>query len=283
MILSPQMAPVPPVQVDVIRSGLMTTVQDGGRRGYRPWRRRGTRGWLVLGQSLTAVQVGGFVVTFAAIGYGAALSMVVGVLGAIAQNDMKRILSFHIVSQIGYMILGVGLFTLAGIAGAIFYVVHHIIVKTTLFLTDGLVELRSGTGSLSRLGGLVRSAPVLAALFLIPALSLAGIPPLSGFVAKYALVDAGLDARQWGVVAVSLVVSLLTLFSMTKIWAGAFWGDVEPADTAERSPAIMVGATATLTAMSLAVALFAGPLYALSERAAADLIDPSPYIQAVLG
>jgi multicomponent Na+:H+ antiporter subunit D len=213
----------------------------------------------------------------------AGATMVVGVLGAIAQDDIKRILSFHIVSQIGYMVMGLGLFTVAGLAGALLYVIHHIIVKTTLFLTDGLVELRTGTGSLNRLGGLVRSAPVLAALFLIPALSLAGIPPLSGFVAKFALVDAGLDARQWGVVAVSLVVSLLTLFSMTKIWAGAFWGDVEPADTAERSPAIMVGATATLTALSLAVALFAGPLYALSERAAADLIDPSRYVEAVLG
>ena len=79
----------------------------------------------------------------------------VGVLGAISQDDVKRILSFHIVSQIGYMIMGLGLFTIAGIAGAIFYIVHHIVVKTTLFLVGGLVENATGTGALNRLGGLL--------------------------------------------------------------------------------------------------------------------------------
>jgi multicomponent Na+:H+ antiporter subunit D len=110
----------------------------------------------------------------------AALTMVVGVVGAISQNDVKRILSFHIVSQIGYMVLGLGLFTVAGLAGAIFYIVHHIVVKTTLFLVSGLIEVSAGTGALSRLSGLTRRAPVVAVLFALPALSLAGIPPFSG-------------------------------------------------------------------------------------------------------
>src|SRR5690606_7551686 len=175
-----------------------------------------------------------------------------------------------------------GFFTVAGVAGAVLYVVHHIIVKTTLFLTSGLVERRAGTGHLDRLGGLVRSVPVVAVLFLLPALSLAGIPPLSGFVAKFALVDAGLDGGWWLVVAASLAVSILTLFSMTKIWAGAFWGSAEPTQEHEYLPAMMVAPTAALTALSLAVALFAGPLYALSERAANDLLDAETYIQAVL-
>ncbi|MGA1552012.1 MAG: Na+/H+ antiporter subunit D, partial [Ilumatobacteraceae bacterium] len=152
-------------------------------------------------------------------------TMVVGVLGAIAQDDMKRILAFHIISQIGYMILGLGLLTVAGIAAAVFYVIHHIIVKTTLFLVAGLVDRRAGTSRLSEMGGLVRSAPVIAALFAVPALSLAGLPPFSGFLAKFALVDAGLDADRWVIVAVSLAVGLFTLFSMTKIWAGVFWGE----------------------------------------------------------
>src|SRR5690606_28422005 len=127
----------------------------------------------------------------------AGATMVVGVLGAIAQNDIKRILSFHTVSQIGYMVMGLGLFTVAGLAGAVIFIVHQIVVKTTLFLTGGLVEHREGTGHLDRIGGLVRTAPVLAVLFLLPALSLAGIPPLSGFVAKFALVEAGLDGGWW--------------------------------------------------------------------------------------
>src|SRR5690606_11712226 len=152
----------------------------------------------------------------------ASLTMAVGVLGAIAQNDVKRILSFHIVRQIGYMIFGLGLFTTAGLAATDFYVVHHIVVKTTLFLVGGLIEERAGTGELRRLGGLQHSSPFIAALFLIPALSLAGVPPMSGFVAKLSLVQSGLAAGANVTVAVSLAVSILTLFSMTKIWAGAF-------------------------------------------------------------
>src|SRR3546814_4683132 len=114
--------------------------------------------------------------------------MLVGILGAIAQDDVRRILSFNIVSHIGYMAMGIGLFTVAGIAGAIFYVVHHIVAMTTLFLTAGLIEHIGGSSRLSRLGEMVRSAPVVATLFLLPALGLAGIPPLSGFVPKVALV-----------------------------------------------------------------------------------------------
>ncbi len=213
-----------------------------------------------------------------------ALTMVVGVLGAIAQNDIKRILSFHIVSQIGYMIFGLALFTVAGLAGAIIYIVHHIIVKTTLFLVGGLVEHRTGTGRLDRVGGLLRSAPLLAVVFLVAALSLAGVPPLSGFVAKFALVEAGLSAHAWVVVGVSLVVSALTLFSMTKIWAGAFGGDVEPVAAAQRRPPVlMVAPTVVLAAVSVTIALAAGPLYDFTERAAAELLDPAQYRTEVLG
>jgi multicomponent Na+:H+ antiporter subunit D len=213
----------------------------------------------------------------------AGATMLVGVLGAIAQNDIKRILSFQIVSGVGYIVMGLGLFTVAGVAGAVYFTVHHVIVKTTLFLTGGLVERRSGTGHLDRLGGLVRTAPVVAVLFLLSALSLAGIPPFSGFVAKLALVEAGVSGGRWAVVAVSLLVSLLTLFSMTKIWAGAFWGEVEPAAPGRQLPALMVAPTVALTTLGLAAALFAGPLYALSERAAGDLLDGTTYVRAVLG
>ena len=219
----------------------------------------------------------------------AVLTMTVGVLGAIAQDDMKRILAFHIISQIGYMIFGLGLFTVAGLAGAVFYVVHHIIVKTALFLVSGLVARRAGSSRLSEVGGLVRSAPVIAVLFAVPALSLAGLPPFSGFVAKFALVDAGLEARAWVAVGAGLAVGLLTMFSMTKIWAGAFWGDPEEEPTAAPRPAGRLGAplwmvvpTAALALASLAVSLGAGPLHDVSRRAGADLLEPSRYVEAVL-
>jgi multicomponent Na+:H+ antiporter subunit D len=219
----------------------------------------------------------------------AGLTMAIGVLGAITQNDMKRILSFHIVSQIGYMVMGLGLFTVAGLAGAVLYIIHHIVVKTTLFLVAGLVEHRRGTGQLAQLSGLTRLEPALAVMFLLPALSLAGIPPFSGFVAKLALVEAAMDVDQYVIVGVSLAVGLLTLFSMTKIWANAFWGPREApvAETvvvadSRRRRVLMLGSTASLVALSLAITVTAGPLFELSERAAEDLVDTSRYVEAVL-
>ena len=218
----------------------------------------------------------------------AGLTMVVGVLGAISRNDMKRILSFHIVSQIGYMMMGLGLFTIAGLAGAVFYIVHHIVVKTSLFLVAGLVEQRAGSSELARISGVARLEPLLAVLFLVPALSLAGIPPFSGFVAKLALVEAGLSSQEYLIVVASLVVSLLTIYSMNKIWSNAFWGRIVTESNGSPAPArsgwvLMTGATATLVAISIAIAVWAGPLYAFSQRTAGDLIETHTYVERVLG
>ena len=211
----------------------------------------------------------------------AGATMTVGVLGAIAQNDVKRILSFHIVSQIGYMMLGLGFLSVAGLAAAILYITHHIVVKTGLFLVGGLVESEHGTGALDRIGGVLHRRPVIAALFLPLALSLAGIPPFSGFVAKLALIQEGIALDRGLIVAVSLLVSMLTLFSMTKIWGGVFWG--EPTKATGSAGAGMVGATVLVVTLSIGVALFASPLAELAERAAADLVDPAVYADAVLG
>jgi multicomponent Na+:H+ antiporter subunit D len=208
----------------------------------------------------------------------AGATMVAGVLGAIAQDDIKRILSFHIVSQIGYMIMGIALFTPAGIAATVLYVVHHIAVKTALFLVGGLIEESEGTGSLRRIGGLARTRPVLAALFLPVALSLAGLPPFSGFVAKLALVEAGLAVGSWPIVAVSLLVSLLTLVSMAKIWNGAFWGEPEgPPVLPERRPLprLATAAAALLVVVGLAISAGAGPILDYARDTAGDLGVPA--------
>ena len=157
----------------------------------------------------------------------AGATMVVGVLGAIAQDDVKRILSFTIISQIGFMVMGLGFFTVAGVAAVVYAIIHHIVVKTSLFLAGGLIEHAGGSSRLRRLGGMITTAPLLAALFLLSVLSLVGVPPFSGFVAKLALTEAGFDAREFAIVAVSLVVSLLTLLAMIRIWMGVFWNPAE--------------------------------------------------------
>jgi multicomponent Na+:H+ antiporter subunit D len=226
----------------------------------------------------------------------AASTMVVGVLGAIAQNEVKRILSFHIVSQIGYMIMGIAIGGPAAIAATIFFVVHQIPVKTSLFLVEGMIEQSTGTSRLDRLSGLAHRSGLLAALFLVPALSLSGIPPFSGFVAKLGVVRAGIESQHYAVVAIAIACSLLTLVSMTKIWLGAFWGaTAEPAGgpstvgaagdsrTAWRWPAPMLAATVVMVLAGVGLAAAAGPLYELCERAAVGATDVDEYVRVVLG
>ena len=219
----------------------------------------------------------------------ALLTMLTGVLGAAAQNDVRRILSFHIVSQIGYMILGLALFTPLALVGAIFYVIHHIVVKANLFLVGGVVAKLTGSEDLGRIGGLWRRSPWLAVLFLVPALSLAGIPPLSGFWAKLVIIQASLEAEAYLAAFVALLVGLLTVFSMSKIWLEAFWkAHPEPdhAATLALSPAerrALVGPIAALALVTVGIGLVPAPFYELASTAAAQLVDPKAYVRAVLG
>jgi multicomponent Na+:H+ antiporter subunit D len=215
----------------------------------------------------------------------ACLTMFIGVLGAMSQNDFRRILSFHIVSQIGYMLMGLGLFTPLALAGSVFYIVHHILVKTNLFLVSGVVERLGKTAVLKKLGGLYRSQPALAILFLIPAMSLAGIPPLSGFFAKFNLIKAGLTESQYLVVAVALLVSLFTLYSMIKIWNEAFWKlNPQKIDNSQvklsKSMVLPIGFLAILT---LFVGFAIGPVFNIALRAGVQLANPAQYIAAVFG
>jgi multicomponent Na+:H+ antiporter subunit D len=213
------------------------------------------------------------------------LTMVTGVLGAASQFFIPRILSFHIISQIGYMIVGIAFFTKGALAAVVFYIVHHILVKTNLFLIGGVVGRRLGTQELRDTGGLYRSAPWLAVLFLVPAMSLGGIPPLSGFFAKFALVREGLALEHWAVVAVALAVGLLTLYSMVKIWNEAFWKDRPGAEgrPEARVPWTMLAPAVALACGTVAFGLFPAYFFSFAERAGEQLMEPSIYIEAVLG
>ncbi len=215
----------------------------------------------------------------------AAITMIVGGMGALAQSDIKRILSFHVISQIGYMLMGLGLFSVAGTAAAILFLIHIMPVKAVLFLVGGLIENHEGSSSLDRSGGLAARKPLIAVMFAAPALSLAGIPPFSGFVAKLAVVSAGIDASATIAVVAALVAGSLTLLSMWKIWNAVFWS--QPAADPSPGPAVRDGiktmhtATALAVIGTLAVSLLAGPLLELSTRAAENLHDPQVYIEAV--
>ncbi len=241
--------------------------------------------------------------------WAALLTMVVGILGAVAQDDIKRLLSFTLVSHIGYMIFGIGLGATLGLSAAIFYVAHHITIQTTLFLVAGLIERRGGTTSAERLGGLARTTPLLAILFFIPAMNLAGVPPFSGFLGKVALMQAGAADGSWlayVLLAGSAVTSLLTLYAISRVWNRAFWrapqtahevvddegrlrlrgehgGAAESLTELKQlsMPASLVLPTALLVAVGLAITVFAGPLFGFTGRAATDLLQVTPYVTAV--
>jgi multicomponent Na+:H+ antiporter subunit D len=213
------------------------------------------------------------------------------VLGAASQGEIRRILSFHIISQIGYMIMGLGLMTPLALAGSVFYIMHHIIVKTNLFLVGGVVQNLKGSDKLKQIGGLYKTYPLLALLFTIPAFSLAGIPPLSGFFAKFSLIMAGLQIDQYWIAAVALLVGVLTLFSMTKIWNEAFWKP-QPASSGNFSETsaqeaklrwMMIAPIVLLAAITVTIGIAGEPFFALANRAAEQLLNPAEYIQAVLG
>jgi multicomponent Na+:H+ antiporter subunit D len=215
-------------------------------------------------------------------------TMVTGVLGAAAQFEVRRILSFHIVSQIGYMILGLALFTPLAILGGVFYLFHHIVVKTNLFLIGGVMHRLHGTYDLSRLGGLYKSKPFLAILFAVPAMSLAGIPPLSGFFAKFVVIKAGIEAEAWIGVVASLAVGLLTMYSMIKIWAEAFWKKLpEQAETlaplSDSERFCLYLPIILMAAITVTIGINAEWFVNLASMTADQILDPQQYIQAVLG
>lgn len=217
------------------------------------------------------------------LGWLAVATMFAGVLGAAYHWDTRRILSFHIISQIGYILLGIALGSAAGMAAAIFYTVHHIIVKANLFLVGGIVRHQAGSFDLRDVGGLFSRRPLLAAVFAVPALSLVGIPLLSGFWAKLLVVRACFAQGEylWG--SAALVVGGLTLYSMAKVWIEAFWKPHpqarHPEGTAVQGPPpAMPQAALTLCALlaliTLAIGLHPQPLLAFSDAAARALAWP---------
>jgi multicomponent Na+:H+ antiporter subunit D len=257
----------PPVAISTIFAGLLTKV-----------------GVYSLIRVFTLLFVGDAAFTHGLILFLAGATMLTGVLGAMAQNEFRRILAFHSVSQVGYMLMGLGLFTPAAIAGSILFMLHHSVVKSNLFLVSGIARRLGGSFELKRLGGLYAMYPHLALLFLLPAFSLAGFPPFSGFFAKLVLVKAGIQAEAYTIVAVSLAVSVFTLVSMMKIWGEAFWRPSPEGSAGQvRVSSVLWIPVIVLTFLTVAIGVGAESIYSLAHEAARQLIDPSLYMRAVLG
>lgn len=271
----PASYPTPPIAITAMVGGLLTKI-----------------GGYVLIRYFTLVFTNDIAFTHTILLYIAGLTMVVGALGAIAQNDFHKTLSFSIVSQIGYIIFGLALYTPLALAGAIFFLFHNILVKTNLFLISGVVYGANASYKLQDLGGVYKRLPLIAALFLISAFALTGLPPLTGFWGKFLLAKAGLESGEYLLVFVAIGSGLLTLFYMTKIWNEAFWKkDPHVEQTKDNFPTqlhflkskiLMVAPVALICIVVLGIGCFPQFFIDYSLSAAEQIMSREAYINAVL-
>ncbi|MFG0328531.1 MAG: proton-conducting transporter membrane subunit [Phycisphaerales bacterium] len=218
----------------------------------------------------------------------AAFTMFLGVLGAVSNHEVRRILAIHVISQVGYMVFGIAVMTGAALAGCIFYMIQHMVVKCSLFLCCGMMERYAGSDDLDKIGGLLKRDPYLATLFFIAAMSLVGLPPLSGFFGKLVIIREGWNDFWW-LSIFGLVTGALTLLSMLKIWGYGYWGKPQGAHAAvpARAPRLRMRSAYFGTTMLVVTALFlgfgAGPVYQIANHAGEQLTNPTRYIESVLG
>ncbi len=212
----------------------------------------------------------------ALLGVLAAATMLVSVLGAIAQTDVRRVLAFHVMAQVAYLVMGLAVASLLGVAAAIFYTMHTMLVQTGLFLAAGAMARANRGYDLRRAGGLMRERPVFAVLFAVLALSISGVPPLSGFWAKFVVIDAafrtGSAAHAW-LAVVALVVGALTLYSMSVVWTQAFWRTRNQKRNSTRPiPPAMLAAVALLAACTVGIGLAVEPVVRLARESAVRMM-----------
>ncbi len=262
----------PPIAVSAVFAGLMTKV-----------------GVYALIRTFTLIFPAGIDIITEIIFVTALITMIVGVLGAISQTDIRRILAFQVIASIGFLLLGLSLQNPLALAAAVFYMVHAMLLKTQLFMTLGIIGREAESFELKDLGGLYQSRPGLALTFLLGALALIGIPPLSGFWAKFMMIEAGIDTGATVAITVVIAYSLLTFIPLIRIWSHAFWS---PA-TAGRADLgrgmgrsedrLLMLPAAGLAAVILAIGLLPEPLLQVANEAAAGILEPDAYLQAVLG
>jgi multicomponent Na+:H+ antiporter subunit D len=212
-----------------------------------------------------------------------AATMAIGLVASFNERDFRRVLAFNLVGHIGYTTASLSLLTPAALAGAIFYVLHHILVITNLYLVSGVLLRLRRTTDMASLGGMYRHQPLFSALAMVPIFSLAGVPPLSGFLGKLAIIDGTFAAGAYWVGGLVLAVGLLTLLSMARTWADSFWRPAEGTGDLATPGKPFLAAIAGLSLLTVVMTLAAEPLFELTLRGAQQLLQRDDYVHAVLG
>jgi multicomponent Na+:H+ antiporter subunit D len=215
----------------------------------------------------------------------AALTMLLGALGALAQNDIRKMMAFLIISGIGVMLMGFALGQSLGLAATIFYAMHSMLAMTAIYLLAGWMHRQMGTPNLSEAGGLYEASPLLSGLALVLILAVAGLPPFSGLWPKVMMVKAGLDVGAFWLVAILLISAFITTIALGRMFALAFWrsapnGKALPLLQIKHQSSAMI-AVIGLTIPLVVIGLYPEPVVAMSLRAAEWLLNPKPYIDAV--
>lgn len=222
----------------------------------------------------------------------AILTLLSGGMGALIQNNLRKVFSYLIICHIGFMLAGLSMHSHLALTGALFYMVHDIMVKTNLFMTGGLIYKLSGTNSLRKMGGLYDKHPYLSLLMVVPLFSLVGVPPLSGFWPKFSLIKGAFSGEHWAMVFALIVGSFLTLFVVAKIWLEVFWKN-KPDDECKlhfvffdklkkQQKTMYVLPIVFLSLISLYIGFGAEHIQVLVERIANELLNNQNYIESVL-
>lgn len=223
----------------------------------------------------------------------AMLTLFSGAVGALVQSNLQKIFSYLIICHIGFMVAGLGMGSTIALTGAIFYLIHDIVVKANLFMVGGLLYRINGTSNINRMGDMYARYPLLSLLMAVPLFSLIGIPPLSGFWPKISLIIGGLETGNYLLIGFILFASFITLFIIAKVWAEVFWKKKEVIAPmapfrffdahSPRERILIIAPIIFLGLLSLGIGFGAGPVQALSERISTELSDVSGYINVVLG
>lgn len=222
-------------------------------------------------------------ITHTLIGILAGLTLIGGSIGALAYKDIRLIVSYNVVIAIGFMLVGLAVMTPAALEGTIYYLVHDMIVKTLLFLIAGTMISLTGKSKMDDMSGLIRNYPMLGWTLFIVMFSLAGIPPMSGFIGKVLVAQGAVEAGSYLLVALAFISSIFVLYSLLRVFLNSFWGEtiISKEDQRPMKSGWMVSIV-LLTAGTFALGLGAEAVAVYVQDAANTLMNPQIYIDAIL-